>query len=173
MPLFTSKCASCHNGVHFFGFCKDPFPKFCLQRVSGTRGRCQRSSLLGHIPGGGASGGCRILFLCGIYLDIKIPVLQDLQNLLIQKQGELDRMTRGVTTPSFFSAIIGKAWDHVFQGCLVLPRVSSSGGTPSRWTLTRQDMLNSRNKYMRFCKFMPQGLKQASGRLNQLLGDPA
>ena len=68
-----------------------------------------------------ASRYSAMFFLGGICLDIKTLVLKDLQNLLIEKQRELDRMTGGVNMPFFLSAI-GRACDHVFQGCLVLPR---------------------------------------------------
>ena len=100
--------------------------------------------------------------LGGIYLDIKILVLQDLQNLLVKKQRELDCMTGGVNTPFFLSAI-GRACDHVFQGCLVLPRYHPLiAHCLVDALLTRQDMLQ--RCYMCFCRFLFKRLKQAAGK---------
>ena len=113
----------------------------------------------------------------GVYLDMKIAVLQPLHGLLLEKQGELLEMMiekgQGQVQPEskgqahaqerpskpeclpFFLAAIGASGDHIFQGTIVCPkRHPLMVEALLDASLTDKDQMKGKGQYLKFCKYL-------------------
>ena len=114
----------------------------------------------------------------GVYLDMKIAVLEPLHGLLLEKQQELldmmiekgqgqvqaessKRQAHAQDRPSkpeylpFFLAAIGASNDHIFQGTIVCPkRHPLMVEALLDASVTDKDQMKGKGQYFKFCKYL-------------------